>query len=76
MYTLLYGIGSAQSWGRRGAATARGAALGCGMDPVLDGVPRDVGCRALVVYVAYLFPVQFEFVLDLPPVVCRYFNTR
>ena len=28
--------------------------------PILSvGVPRDVGCRALVVYAAHLFSVQF-----------------
>ena len=41
--------------GKRGAATARGA-LGWYRPSV--GVPRDVGCRAVVVYVANSFSVQ------------------
>ena len=43
--------------GTRGAATARGA-LGWYRPSV--GVPRDVGCCALVVFVAYIFSVQFS----------------
>ena len=43
--------------GTRGAATARGA-LGWYRPSV--GVPRDVGCCALVVFVAYIFSVQFR----------------
>ena len=43
--------------GTRGAATARGA-LGWYRPSV--GVPRDVGCCALVVFVAYIFSVQFN----------------
>ena len=43
--------------GRRGGATAR-SALGWYRPSV--GVPRDVGCCALVVFVAYIFSVQFR----------------
>eukprot|EP00964_Phaeocystis_antarctica_P143273 scaffold108781_cov56-Phaeocystis_antarctica.AAC.1 len=43
--------------GKRGAATERGA-LGWYRPSV--GVPRDVGCRALVVYAANSFSVQFS----------------
>ena len=43
--------------GTRGAATARGA-LGWYRPSV--GVPRDVGCCALVVFVAYIFSVQLS----------------
>ena len=42
--------------GTRDAATARGA-LGWYRPSV--GVPRDVGCCALVVFAAYIFSVQF-----------------
>ena len=43
--------------GKRVAATARGA-LGWYIPSV--GAPRDVGCRAVVVYVANSFSVQFS----------------